>query len=203
MSSNTSLKFNYKQYDNFLYNKFMGNKKDTMNSLCIEIPYSYIAKYVKLNWYDILFAVEHNFLKIESIREHALKVIAINPYCEAVIYELAIFFNDFYSDYDIINVVYKLSYKVSEEEKNEVQEKFLYVILSWLYDNKNNVTAPLEAIEIIYADFNYPNEIQELIRYMPNDDVNISSLKGNIGLENIYNKWRVYLNCRKEKYIGR
>ncbi len=100
----------------------------------------------------------------------------------------------------IVNMVYKLSYKVSEEDQKEVHEKFLYVILSWLYDNRHNVTDPLEAIEIIYADFNYSNEIQGLIRYMPNDDVSISSLKCNVGLENIYNKWREYLDRRKKKY---
>ena len=43
-----------------------------MNTLNIVLSYSYISNLVNLNWYDILFAIEENFLPSNAAIEHAI-----------------------------------------------------------------------------------------------------------------------------------
>ncbi|WP_376701060.1 DUF2247 family protein [Listeria seeligeri] len=56
--------------------------------------------------------------------------------------------------------------KMHDINNTDIKSRFLHILLNWLWDNKQNYNDPLAAIDYIYADFDYPEEIANLVRYM-------------------------------------
>lgn len=44
---------------------------------------------------------------------------------------------------------------------------WLFLALAWLHDHRSEHLEPFEVIEMLYADFEYPDEIAGLVRFMP------------------------------------
>ncbi len=54
---------------------------------------------------------------------------------------------------------------VNSEEGSK--QKWLFLCLAWAYANQKNLADPLEAVEGIYADFDYPSAIESFVRFLP------------------------------------
>lgn len=74
------------------------------------------------------------------------------------------------------------------------KSKWLYLKLYWVYENRHSLLDPLEAVEKIYADFDYPKEIEGFVKYMPTTDGYSpdahSSVENN---QRLFQKWENYL----------
>jgi hypothetical protein len=46
-------------------------------------------------------------------------------------------------------------------------EVWLYLVLAWIYEHREEFADPLAEIETVYADFGYPEQIEGLVRYLP------------------------------------
>jgi hypothetical protein len=58
------------------------------------------------------------------------------------------------------------------------------MLLSYLFENKGLFSDPLEKIEELYADLDYPEDISSSVRYMP-------SPEGEVGSEErLYANWK-------------
>lgn len=73
---------------------------------------------------------------------------------------------------------------------------WLYLALAWLYVKRDEFDNPFEVIEMLYADFGHPHEIDGLIRFMPWPD-------GEAGGVNIEERWVNYLTARDWEYSRR
>ena len=163
-----------------------------MNSLGIVIPYSYFSGLVKLNWYDILFATDNNYLSQKSVVEHAVVEMDENPNYQKTVLDLAILSPDEVAlAYEIHKPLIELAKQVSDEEKCGSKSKILYVLLKWIFENRECYLDPLTVVEIIYADFNYPESIISFVRYMPSTKPLYGTTEANI--EQMYNNWKSYL----------
>ena len=58
----------------------------------------------------------------------------------------------------------------SAANDTEIQESWLYAILTWVYEHRDKLPDPLGIVEELYADFDYPPEISSFVRYMPPSD---------------------------------
>jgi hypothetical protein len=47
------------------------------------------------------------------------------------------------------------------------EERWVYLQLAWLWDHQAESSNALDEIELLYADFGYPTEIEGLVRWMP------------------------------------
>lgn len=174
---------------------------NSINSLGIIIPYSYLKELVSLNWYDILFAVENGFLLLQSVIECAVKKIENNEDYTCEVLELACITKDELSECrDLIYCdLKKLANQVLDVYKKETKAKILYVLLSWVFDHRELYEDPLNIVEFIYDDFGFPESISSFVRYRP---VNESALNlNNLGVEHLFENWKDYLNKEKIKYL--
>ncbi|GFN32158.1 hypothetical protein PCURB6_24180 [Paenibacillus curdlanolyticus] len=57
---------------------------------------------------------------------------------------------------------------------------------------------PLEMVEAIYADFDYPEEISNFVRYMPVQQPISNSIETNV--QSLYKNWEMFLKEEKMKY---
>lgn len=70
------------------------------------------------------------------------------------------------SDYEQVDeLVEELQYGDQPEERRA--RYWLFLALAWLRQCPDLAEDPFEAIELLYADFDHPPEIQGLVRYMP------------------------------------
>ena len=77
-------------------------------------------------------------------------------------------------------------------EPKSVRNKWRYIILSWLYENRTDSSADYDSINKIYADFDYPVDMERFISYMP---VHYDTEK--LGYDNILHNWQDYLDTHR------
>lgn len=87
--------------------------------------------------------------------------------------------------------------EVSDEPVERRARLWLFLALAWVYDHRSEFADPFETIEMLYADFDYPEEIQGLVRYMP------AKAGEDVGLDAIDKRWRQYLNRKADEYQER
>ncbi|SFS54861.1 hypothetical protein SAMN04488601_1011568 [Paenibacillus sp. 453mf] len=164
-----------------------------MNTLNVVLPYEYVDKLTNLTWNDVSFAIENGFMSRISAIEHAFEIISKEPNPSKDVIDLTWLKDD-------KGVLYYLDRIISSTERdyNGSKKKFLYLILSWLYEHKTQYSDPLGMVEVIYADFDYPTEISEFVRYMPSQKPISDLYEENIA--QLFREWKSYLTHEEDKY---
>lgn len=162
-----------------------------MNTLKILLPYNYVKNLVSLTWYDIFFAIEQGFFNQEAAIEYAVDLIAKEQEPSRMVLELACLTKG-ESIYPYID---ELAKQVPKQDDCVSHGKFLYVLLNWVYEHRYLYADPLEVVEFIYADFDYPEEVSGFVRFMPTADPILDSLE--LNRERLFNKWGQFLEKQK------
>jgi hypothetical protein len=81
-------------------------------------------------------------------------------------------------------------------------KKWLYVVLSFVFDNQSKFEDPLMKVEEIYADFGHPKEISSFVRYMPETDptYDASEHSQEENLQRLFVCWKRYLDSESHMY---
>jgi hypothetical protein len=171
------------------------------------IDSSFLEKYnIKLSPQELLWALDRGFIRPKTIVDYAVDRL-IYPQNEDGLYNISLLNKDEryqvrenLEDY-LQNQVVKGNPLISEDE---LSEKWLYLLLKWLYENKYRFDDPLGIVEEIYADFDYPAEIEGFIRYMPIDNSNeelYDSIDQPIkNSERLMKKWLIFLQAKDTKF---
>ncbi|EAD7872234.1 DUF2247 family protein, partial [Listeria monocytogenes] len=145
-------------------------------------------------WDDIIFGVENKFLDSLSVSEYVVYLMEKGDQdLQDEIINLA-----WGNENDVDEYVYNYLLK-NNVNTDMVKDKYLYVLLKLVWENKNNYTDPLEVIEYIYADFDYPSEIEHLVRYMPMKHKNMGSIELNVA--EMYKDWEAFLIKKSKIYL--
>ncbi|HYD50111.1 MAG TPA: DUF2247 family protein [Terriglobales bacterium] len=94
----------------------------------------------------------------------------------------------------------ELVHRLESEDQisQEPAEKlWLFLSLAYLLDNSAAFSEPLRLVEGIYADFDYPEELQDFVRYMP------LRAGDRPGPEGLLSRWRAYVERRSDHYKQR
>ena len=73
---------------------------------------------------------------------------------------------------------------------------WLFLSLAWLLEHRHDFADPLEVIEMLYADFDYPEEIESLVRFMP-------AAGPDAGVDAIERNWRAFVDRVRSEYDQR
>lgn len=92
---------------------------------------------------------------------------------------------------DIQPIIKELCVMEDKQDGEEIKEKWLYLILKWLYKNRSKYEDPLEIVEELYEEFEYPENMKAFVRYMPSDSGDLGSLE--LNRERLYKNWKKYL----------
>jgi len=158
------------------------------------IPYRFVRQHVELTWREIVYGIENGIFAPASAVEHAIaKLGSADEYSQSLV-DLA----SLSKSESIHPYVDELADAEPEELVDDIQAKWLYLTLSWLYDQKDTFADPLQVVELVYADFGYPEAMAPFVRYMPSQDPDLGSLEQNEA--RLYQKWRNYLVEQSERY---
>jgi hypothetical protein len=74
---------------------------------------------------------------------------------------------------------------------------WLYLALAWVYEHRTDFPDPLGVVEMLYDDFDYPEEIEGFVRFMPARESEPT------GIPALYERWERYLSRVSAEYKKR
>jgi hypothetical protein len=163
-----------------------------------QIPISFCLDKSRLDWCDVQWGYRNHLISWRDIVWLAAKKLADAPFDE---------------DIKKLSGVGKETVWIVSEQLEQIAKrvvcheevmkgKWLYLVLSWLYETRAEHTDPLDYVEQIYADFGYPDQITSFVRYMPPaDGRDTLSLSRQENIESMMNYWRNYLKDAEKVYL--
>jgi hypothetical protein len=113
---------------------------------------------------DLRYGLDHFFIKEWTVVEIAVGEIRRGS-SDSLLYELAVVLPD---EVERIAEIFKeLDYPGRFDDPRDSARKWLYLQIKAAYLQRAKFKDPLEVVEEIYADFDYPPSISHLVRYMP------------------------------------
>lgn len=182
-------------FTNDLIDKLVSESRCDLNSLSLVIPISYAIEHANLNWNDIFFAFYNRYISNEAVIEFAKYVVDDYINDDIVLDLVCLSPNEVNRESLLNDFLLRL---IDKNKMNEAKSKFLYIVLSFIFDRKSYFEDPARAVEVVYADFNYPEEMKDFVRFMPASK-DAMSLKLD-ETERIFNNWKRYLDSCKTKY---
>lgn len=118
-----------------------------------------------LSWNDVLYGLEQRHIDEKGVSDYICCSLTLAHPEEA--YEIAVI------PENSRHLVHQLLSTLASQSKTETAnptEPWIFLSLSFLFDNKHLYNDVYAELEMLYADFNYPEVIAPLIRYMPAPD---------------------------------
>lgn len=181
-------------YTNDLVDKLVCEGRYSMNSLSLMIPLSYADKLIDLNWNDIYFAFVNGYINNSDVVDFA--VMLLNSTDVQIDDEILNLVYSSSNDIDSEGIIICLNNKIDKSTIDNSKKKFLYVILSFLYDKRDCFEDVFRAIEVIYADFGYPETMIPFVRYMSNNEKEFFNFPADES-KLLYLNWQKYLEEQK------
>jgi hypothetical protein len=148
-----------------------------------------------LTWGEVLYGFSHRFLGWRSCVELASRRVeegSSNP----LEIELAAVGKD--QDWKVGDLLSKLSGSEPRTDEVSHQKRWLFIILKWLYEHRGTFEDPLGEVEEIYADFHYPDEISNFVRFLPpKGDYKPAEHTREENIQRLFRLWSDYLQANR------
>lgn len=150
-----------------------------------------------INWSCIYWGIKEQLIEPENAVIYANKVIEKNPDidCPEIIELLII---DEANNDNVLPLIERMFSDIKELDNKKANSiRILRFIL--LYEIQKNITDNqelLEEIEIIYADFDYPSDMEGFISYMPiqDDEYDVSEHSPQENEQRLIDKFNIFMN---------
>jgi hypothetical protein len=159
-----------------------------MKNLSLDGYYIY-KKTPWLNWKELLYGFEHGFIDEKGVSEYACKTLTEKSSQEAI--ELASLLPQ--ENYLANDLLHSLANK-GLSPATDTAKPWIFLLLSFLFEHQENYDDPLEIVEELYADFNYPEKIASLVRHMPPPE----GVEGSE--ERLFENWKIALSAYKNSF---
>lgn len=147
-----------------------------------------------LTWREVLFGIDNELLSPGAAVDFALERLAPDQELTPALVELA----GRVKGARTRDLVERLAAAEPPLSAEAIQGKWLYLVLAWVFENRDAYREPLSIVEEIYADFGYPVSIATFVRYMPANEPDLGS-KG-ADEKRLFEKWGHYLETASRKY---
>jgi hypothetical protein len=130
----------------------------------VVVPADFIATRVLLLPGELARGYRLGHVNDRSVVQLAEQLLAAGSPVSAPAEELALLLS---ADYDRVPDLVAEMEESDLSAPSEQTKVWLYLVLAWIYDHRDEFADPLAEIETVYADFGYPEEIEGLVRYLP------------------------------------
>lgn len=125
---------------------------------------------VPLDWYILYFCIEKDLLNPKAASEYLFRKINNNE--DLSNNENDILFLEQFDKNEVLDLIRKhLNILPNFDNKIDIaKDKTKFAIIAYLRLTENNISNLFEKIEYLYADLNYPQDMESFIYYMPIDE---------------------------------
>jgi hypothetical protein len=169
--------------------------RDAVDLLKLEIPLSFVETQLGLpSWRVVSYGRDQELLDPRAPIDLALRRLEDEEATPALV-ELA----TAESQGPVSTYLEELAANEPHDEKDPA-EVWLFLALAWLYHRREVLDDPLGAVEIAYADFDYPERIAHLVRYMPSDEPDLGSQE--LNEQRLYKRWSDFIEAERSRLIS-
>ncbi|NYG58744.1 hypothetical protein BJ980_001667 [Nocardioides daedukensis] len=163
------------------------------------LPAEFVLSRAAPTPHDLVYGYQRGWLDDEGAVRVAEAALSMGMNLPDAVEELALLLRD--DRYRVAELIRAAAEELSASSAALPSENpprlWLYLALDWVYEHRADFVEPLEVIEMLYADFDYPAEIEGLVRFMPPPPGEPASGSG------IEQRWRSYLSRMAEAYSAR
>lgn len=154
----------------------------------------FVLNHVQMTWPEILWAYSMGLIGWRSLKEFAQAGVGgESPDDELV--KLANLSKECASSAE--ERARSLATHSGAQDEVTTRNKWLYLLLKSLYEQKGSVSDPLGLVEQIYADFDYPERMEGFVRWMPTHDPVRTPEEA---AERMDRNWQSYLENRAAQF---
>lgn len=164
-----------------------------MELIRLRIPFSFARARVPLNWHDMAFGLENELLELRAPIELAAEYVARSETPSAEVLELAGL-----GPTEAPRTLVDKLLAAEQVNTEDARDKWLYIVLSWIFEHRDEYQEPLRLVEEVYADFGYPESMAPFVRYMPSDEPDLGSAERNE--ERLRSNWAAFLEDCARRY---
>ena len=152
-----------------------------------EIPLTFIRSRSHLTWREVEFGLQHGWLSDDTAIDLGIDRVTAGDDSPDVVELASVLPREKYKVSQIVR-------RLAERDPECSRDKWLFLLLAWLYEHRETVEDPLAVVEQLYADFGYPEEIAGFVRYMPAQD------PSRVGEPYLFDAWQRYLDTVARNY---
>ncbi|MCO8273673.1 DUF2247 family protein [Actinoplanes sp. TRM 88003] len=165
----------------------------TNSSLELSLPTDFILRYAVPTAGELVAGYRLGWLTPQTTVELALAGLGVVPDATAAYEELALLLSD---------RLYELPALIDDIERSTGRDTsstrfWLFLALRWVYDHRTDFSDPLGTVEQLYADFDYPEEVEGFVRFLPVAD------GARMGVDALFGRWLAYLETSEVAYRRR
>lgn len=159
-----------------------------MELIKLKIPSSFVTDRTCLSWRDVCFGLENELLDPQAAIDLAAARLAAFEYPLSILIDLA----SADRNEPTRAIVEQLAEAEPPYPADEIRDKWLFIVLAWVYEHRSRYGDPLQILEEVYSDFGYPAQMTGFVRYMPMELPDLGSRAANE--QRLVENWRRYLD---------
>lgn len=159
------------------------------------LPTEFVLAQCTITWREAHWGLTHGLIGRSFLVELAMREAEAGTDSRPLLLELAGLYRDELEDAP------RIAAALAGESEPEplITKKWLYLVLLWVFYNRQAFEDPLGVAEDIYCDFGHPKEMATFIRYMPPPDEYDPLLHTKVENEQrMFQSWDTYLANSRE-----
>ncbi|TFC22113.1 DUF2247 family protein [Cryobacterium sp. MDB1-18-2] len=157
------------------------------------IPAEFVTARVLVTPGELVHGYRHGWLSDRAVVDVALAAFDAGAGLPSAVEELALLLSD---DLGRAPELVEDLARSSVDEPNP-GEVWLFLALAWVFEHRSEYLEPFEVVEMLYADFDYPEEIEGLVRFMPRPQGSASRYGA------IEQRWDDFVSRKSAQYRAR
>lgn len=157
------------------------------------LPLDFITSRVRLVPGEIAVGYRSGYLDDQTVVRLAEGDLAAGVSEIPAVEELALLLSD---DFDRVPALVS-QVESTAEAGPDPRRVWLYLVLAWLHEHRDLSADPMSEIEAVYAEFDYPHEMEGFVPFLPAPPGQAS------GPQAVEERWRAYLEQRADEYAQR
>jgi hypothetical protein len=159
-----------------------------MDIVRLRIPYRFVRERTRVSWRHVRFGLVNELLDPQAPVELAADQVGELAEPSAALLELA----GAGKSEPALELVGQLAEDETPRSEDEIRDQWLYLVLAWIYQHREEFSNPLQRVEEVYADFGYPEQIANFVRYMPMVGPDLGSREANE--RRLFERWKQFLD---------
>lgn len=166
------------------------------------LPSDFLLRRGHLGWSHAVWGVEHGWADLHLLVDLATdRLLHEEQPAQAAIILAGLAPSEMW---DALRLASTLATGEPPVDEPEIEARWLYLVLRWVYENRDTLLDPLGVVEELYADFGYPRGMETFVRFMPSTDAWDPS--AHTPAENdarMIANWAAWLGAREREEVAR